>query len=167
LRSIALSHCDAGGATSGRWTVLVWYPPLLPFSEPLPVGPHAWFPLFCYVRDRESATHHPTPPSGGITVPKVVRCEGLVQDWGLFPASDLEAQVLVQCSSSPSGYGARRLTKMELGGLWDLPILIMDGLPPSEAEFMLSAFCKTAPTKILLAGADLLLTTSFRGGWGV
>jgi hypothetical protein len=97
-RSIALSHCGAGGATSGRWTVVVWYPPLLPFSEPLPVAPQAWFPLFCYVRDREAAVHHPTPPSGGIAVPKVVRFEGLVQDWGLFPASDLEAQVLVQCS---------------------------------------------------------------------
>ena len=146
--------------------MLVWYPPLLPFSEPLPVAPQAWFPLFCYVRDREAAVHHPTPPSGGIAVPKVVRSEGLVQDWGLFPASDLEAQVLVQCSSSPSGYGARRLTGMELGGLWDLPISIMDALPPSEAEFMLRAFCKTAPTKVLLVGADLLLSTFFRGGLG-
>jgi len=31
---------------------------------------------------------------------------------------------------------------------------------------MLHAFCKTAPTKVLLAGADLLLTMSFRGGLG-
>ena len=146
--------------------MVVWFPPLLPFSEPLPVAPQAWFPLFCYVRDREAAVHHPTPPSGGIAVPKVVRSEGLVQDWGLFPASDLEAQVLVQCSSSPSGYGTRRLTGMELGGLWDLPISIMDALPPSEAELMLRAFCKTVPTKVLLAGADLLLTMSFRWGLG-
>jgi hypothetical protein len=96
----------------------------------------------------------------------VVRSEGLVQDWGLFPASELEAQVLVQCSSSPSGYGARRLTWLELGGLWDLPISIIDALPPSEAELMLRAFCKTAPTKVLLAGANLLLNTSFRGSLG-
>ena len=99
-------------------------------------------------------------------VPEVVRSEGLVHDWGLFPASELEAQVLVQCSSSPSGYGARRLTWLELGGLWDLPILIIDALPPSEAELMLRAFCKTAPTKVLLAGANLLLNTSFRGSLG-
>ena len=46
LCSIALSHCVAGGATSGRWTMVVWYPPLLPFSEPLQVAPQAWFPLF-------------------------------------------------------------------------------------------------------------------------
>ncbi len=102
-RSITLNHCNAGGATSGRWTVVVWYPPLLAFSEPLQAVPQAWFPLFCYVRDRESAIHHPTPPSGGIAVPKVGRLEGLVQDWGLFLASELEAQVLVQCSSSQSG----------------------------------------------------------------
>ena len=96
----------------------------------------------------------------------MVRSEGLVHDWGLFPASELEAQVLVQCSSSPSGYGARRLTWLELGGLWDLPILIIDALPPSEAELMLRAFSKTAPTKVLLAGANLLLNTSFRGSLG-
>ena len=42
----------------------------------------------------------------------------------------------------------------------------MDALPPVYAELMLHAFCKTAPTKVLLAGADLLLTTSFRGGLG-
>ena len=130
------------------------------------MAPQAWFPLFCYVRDRESAIHHPTPPSGGIAIPKVVRSEGLVQDWVLFPASELEAPVLVQCSSSPSGYGGRCLTWLELGGLWDLLISIMDALPPSEVELMLRAFCRTAPTKVLLAGADLLLTTSFRGGLG-
>ena len=31
---------------------------------------------------------------------------------------------------------------------------------------MLRALCKTKPTKVLLSGADLLLTTSFRGGLG-
>jgi hypothetical protein len=129
-------------------------------------GPPGLVPHFCYVRDRELAVHHPTPPSGGISVPNVVRSEGLVQDWGLFPASELEAQVLVQCSSSPLGYGAQRLTLLELGGLWDLPILIMGALPPASTELMLRAFCKTAPTKVLPAGADLLLTTSFRGGFG-
>ncbi len=112
------------------------------------------------------AVHHPTPPSGSTAVPNVVRLEGLVQDWVLFLASELEAQVLVQCSSSLSGYGAWHLTWLELGGLWDLPILIMDALTPASLELMLCAFCKTAPTKVLLAGADLLLTMSFRGDFG-
>jgi hypothetical protein len=72
LRSVTLSHCEAGGPTSGRWTVVVWYPPLLSLLEPLLAAPQAWFPLFCYIRDRESAVHHPTPPSGSIAVPYVV-----------------------------------------------------------------------------------------------
>ena len=42
----------------------------------------------------------------------------------------------------------------------------MDALPLADTELMLCAFCKTVPTKVLLAGADLLLTTSFRGGLG-
>ena len=37
--SVSLSHCEAGSATSGHWTVVAWYPPLMPFSEPLPVVP--------------------------------------------------------------------------------------------------------------------------------
>ena len=97
--------------------MVIWYPPLLPFSEPLQAVPQAWFPLFCYVQDKELAVHHPTPPSRGIAVPEVVRSEGLIQNWGLFPASELEAQVLVQCSSSSLGYGARRLTWLEFRGL--------------------------------------------------
>ena len=161
-----LGHCTVGGTTSGCWTMVVWYLPLLPFLEPLQAAPQAWFPLFCYVQDREVATHHPTPPSGDMAVPQVVWFESLVQDWGLFPASDLEVRVLVQCSLSPSGYGACCLTCMKLGGLWDLPISIMDAVLPSGAELMVHVFCKTMPTKILLAGAGLLLTLSFQGGLG-
>ncbi len=96
-------------------------------------------------------------------MPLVVREGGLVQDWGLFPASDVGARVLVQCSLSPSGYGSQGLTWSELGGLWDLPISVMDAMPQGVAETMLWAFCKTAPTKVLIAGADYLLTTLFGG----
>ena len=58
-------------------------------------APQAWFPLFCYIRDREAATHHPTPPFGGTLVPLVFWSDGLVQDWGLFPVTDFEVRVLV------------------------------------------------------------------------
>jgi hypothetical protein len=163
-QTVSLGHCEAGGATSGRWTIVAWYLPSTPFSEPLPVIPQSWFPLFCYVKDRERADPHPSPPVGGTTVPLVVRIEGLVQDWGLFPALDLVAKVLVQCSSSPSGHGSRYLTWQELGGLWDLPISIMDTLPTVGGDTLLWAFCKGAPTKILASGADFLLTLSFWGG---
>ncbi len=156
-RLLPLSHCEAGGATSGRWTLVAWYPPLVTFSEPLPVVAQSWFPLFCYVKDREMCLPHPTPPSGGLAVPSVAHKGGLVQDWGLFPALDVGARVLVQCSSSPSGYRLQGLTWSELGSLWDLPISVMDAMPQGVAEAMLPAFCKTAPTKDLIAGADYLL----------
>jgi hypothetical protein len=55
-RSVTLSHCEAGGATSSRWTVVAWYPPLMPFSEPLPIVPQSWFSLFSYIKDREHST---------------------------------------------------------------------------------------------------------------
>ena len=55
----------------------------------------------------------------------------------------------------------------ELGGLWDLPIFVLDTLPSSPlADFLLWAFCSTAPTKVLIAGADALLAGGFRGGVG-
>ncbi|KAL3786657.1 hypothetical protein ACHAW5_001375 [Stephanodiscus triporus] len=165
-RSVTLSHWEAGGATTGRWTVVAWYPPLIPFSEPLPVIPQSWFPLFSYVKDRERALAHPSPPDGGVAVPRVVRVGGFVQDWGLFPASELAATVLVQCSASPSGYGSRRLTGAELGALWDMPISVLDALPVHSTEPLLQGILRSAPTKILFAGADSLLTASFRGGLG-
>ncbi len=128
--------------------------------------PQSWFFLFCYVKDRERAIPHPPPPVGGTTIPSVVRMEGLVQDWGLFPASELAATVLVQCSSSPTGHGSRSLTWLELGGLWDLPISVMDALPTVGGDTLLRAFCKGAPTKILASGTDFLLASSFWGVWG-
>jgi hypothetical protein len=67
---------------------------------------------------------------------------------------------------SLSGYRAHSLTLLELGGLWDLPILIMDALLPLGVELMLRTFCNTASTKILLARANWLLTLSFWGGLG-
>jgi hypothetical protein len=56
------------------------------------VVPQSWFPLFSYIKDRERATPYPSPPTGGALVAAVVLVEGLIQDWGLFPASDLSAQ---------------------------------------------------------------------------
>ena len=147
-RLVALSHREAGGATSGRWSVVAWYPPLIPFSEPLPVVPQSWFPLFSYIKDRERTTPHPSPPDWGVAVASVVRVDGLVQDWGLFPASDLAAKVLVQCSFSPSGYGYRSLTGLELSGLWDLPISVLDALPGQGSTTVLRGFFQSAPTKI-------------------
>jgi hypothetical protein len=165
-RSVTLGHWEVGGATSGQWMVVAWYLPGLPFAEPLPMILQPWFPLLSYVQDRERATPSPSAPLGGPAVAAVVRQEGWVQDWGLFPASDLSAQVLVQCSTSPLGYGSRCLTGLELGGLWDVPILVLDLLPSHEADTLLRGLCWSALAKILFGGADFLLTASFRGGVG-
>jgi hypothetical protein len=82
----------------------------------------------------------------------------------LFPASDLTAQVLLESSGSPSGYGSRSLLARELGDLWDAPILFMDSLSDQEVGDLMGAICRTPPSKILHSGADLLLTSCFRGG---
>jgi len=94
----------------------------------------------------------------------VVRSDGLVQLCGLFPASDRSARVLVPATSSPTGLRSRSLSLMELGGLWDIPISVMDSLVGPASGNIYRALFDTPPTKSLLVGADSLLTTSFRGG---
>ena len=95
----------------------------------------------------------------------VVRSDRLVQLCGLFPASDRSARVLVSATSSPTGLGSRSLSLMKLGGLWDIPISVMDSLMGPASGDIYRAFFDTPPTKSLLVGADSLLTTLFRGGF--
>ena len=85
-------------------------------------------------------------------------------DFGLFSASEHAAQVLVESSGSPSGYGSRRLSARELGDLWDVPILLLDSLSDSEVTVLMEGICQSPPSKLLHTGADLLLTAGFRGG---
>jgi hypothetical protein len=88
-----------------------------------------------------------------------------VLDFGLFPASDPLARVIVEKSSSPSGYGLRPLMARELGNLWDAPILFLDSLPDTDVGALMGAICASPPSKLLHTGADLLLT-AFSGGVG-
>ncbi len=94
----------------------------------------------------------------------VVREDGLVLDFGLFPASDLAAEVLVESSGSPLGYGSWRLPAGELGNLWDIPILFLNSLSDTEITSLMVAICTTPPSKLLHTRADVLLTSVFRGG---
>ncbi len=89
---------------------------------------------------------------------------GVIQAWGLFPTSDLQATVLLAASGSPSGWGSRTLSELELAALWDVPILVLDLLSGGEGYGILRGFCASAPGKVLFAGTDALLTTSFWGG---
>jgi hypothetical protein len=87
-----------------------------------------------------------------------------VLDFGLFLASNLEARVLLESSVSPSEYRSCSLSARELGDLWDVPILFLDSLLGLEVTGLMANICKSPPSKLLHTGADLLLTSAFRGG---
>ena len=53
--SVRLAHSDMGGSTSRRWSFVVWYPPGLPWVEPLTWEPRGGTPLLCCVNNREYA----------------------------------------------------------------------------------------------------------------
>jgi hypothetical protein len=162
--TLSHSHCSAVGATSGVWSLVAWYPPFFEGATPLPVVADMWFPLWWYVNDREHASPHIEKQPAVAAKAAVVRSDRLVQLCGLFPASDRSARVLVSATSSPTGLGSRSLSLMKLGGLWDIPISVMDSLMGPASNDIYRAFFDTPPTKSLLVGADSLLTTSFRGG---
>ena len=44
-REVTLTHCEAGGGTSGRWQIIVRYPPERAAPSPAPLNPVPWFPL--------------------------------------------------------------------------------------------------------------------------
>jgi hypothetical protein len=164
-QTVTLSHCSAGGATSGVWSLVAWYPPFFEGATPLPVVTDMWFPLWCYVNNREHASPHIGKQPAVAAKAAVVRSDRLVQLCGLCPALDRSARVLVSATSSPTGLGSRSLSLMKLGGLWDIPISVMDSLMGPASGDIYRAFFDTPPTKSLLVGADSLWTTSFRGGF--
>jgi hypothetical protein len=96
---------------------MVWYPLGFPWVEPLVWEPRVGTPLLCCVNNRKRARPFHGRRMPGLSGEGVVRKDGLVLDFGLFPASDLAAEVLVESSGSPSGYGSQRLTAGELGNL--------------------------------------------------
>jgi hypothetical protein len=177
-RNLTLTHCEAGGGTSGRWELVGWYPPGVMAPSPVPIDPLPWFPIRSSVMDRVAARPVRATLSQGdsLPVPVVVRhlvksvgggagpLTDVVHQWGLFPALDLSASVLVVAVGSVPGLGVRRLTWLELTSLWDVPILISDQLSETSDVDLLRGFCSSAPSKVLFVGVDLLLTTSFRGG---
>jgi hypothetical protein len=162
--SVCLTHSDTGRLTSGCWSFVVRYLPGLPWVEPLTWEPRGGTPLLCCVNNREYATPFLGQRQMGAAREWVVRAEGLVLDFGLFPASDPSARVIVESPSSPSGYGSHRLTARELGDLWDVPILLLDSMSEMDIGLLMAAICASLPSKLLHTGADLLLTAVFQGG---
>jgi hypothetical protein len=56
VRDVGLTHCEAGGATSGSWWLVVWYLPSRSAPSPAPLDPLPWFPICSSVLDRLAAT---------------------------------------------------------------------------------------------------------------
>jgi hypothetical protein len=173
---VTLSHCEAGRGTPGRWMITAWYPPAYPVADPIPLSPQPWFPIRACVNDRAAATPVPTSEitvalplaslvvrAGGYAWSMGSQPGGVIQQWGLFPASDLQAVVLLAASGSPSGMGVRPLSWLESAALWDVPILVSDSMRGDSDTLIFQAFCASTPAKVLFAGTDALLTTSFRG----
>jgi hypothetical protein len=138
-KHVCLTHCEAGGATSGRWSVSVWYPPGCPNATPIPIIPCPWFPLRVFVKDRLAvipvrADEVPVdlPPVSSVirsgSVPRLPgsRPDGLIQHWGHFPSSTINATVLLKASGSPTGWGKCCRSPLELAVLWDVPISVSD-----------------------------------------
>jgi hypothetical protein len=124
-------------------------------------------PLLCCINDRRVWV---LPFHGfchsGVSGERVVWEDGFVLDFGLFPASDPGAQVLLESWTSLSGYGSHSLSARELENLWDVPILFLDSLLDREVIGLMGIICRSPPSKLLHTGADLLLTSVFRGGLG-
>jgi hypothetical protein len=174
--SVSLTHCEAGGATTGRWSLVAWFPPGHPAAKLAPIVPQPWFPIRAFVNDRAAATPVPVAevPEDLPPIPLVVHLGGaagvrgpppgsIIHQWGLFLASDLGARVLMASSGCPSGWGVRPLSCLELAALWDVPILVMNALSEDSFISILQGFCASAPAKVLFAGADALLTTFSEG----
>ena len=54
-QEILLSQYDAGGGTSSRWGIVVWYLPGIHPSFPTPLGSQSWFPMHACINDRTHA----------------------------------------------------------------------------------------------------------------
>jgi hypothetical protein len=134
----------------------------------LPVG--LWSPSSCVRSSKKSIRSGVLPLKLScwvLTLCRPTACfcmHRLVQLCGLFPASDSSARVLVPATSSPLGLGSWVLSLLVLGGLWDIPILVMDSLVGPASEDIFRAIFDTPPTKSLIIGADSLLTMLFLGG---
>ena len=85
---------------------------------------------------------------------------GVALGRGLFPADEPGAQVLTMADGSRSGWTVRQLDGEELGGLWDVPILLLDALGSTGEDLAVrQALVGSAPGQLLQLSADSLLCT--------
>ncbi len=128
--------------------------------------PQGGTPLLCCINNRVCTVPFHGQCHLGVSREWVVPKDRFVLDYGLFPASDPTALVLLESSRSPLGYGLRCMLRRELGDLWYVPILLLlDSLLDTEVMTLMGGICQSPPLKLLHTGADLLLTTGFQGGF--
>ena len=160
-------HHSLGGSTTAKWLLTVWYPPRAVPHAPISAPDQPWIPLHARVDKILRSVHCPAPVLSPVRTPAVVLSSdgNAVEGSGLFPHDSVTQVVCVQNDGSPTRYGRQTLSWMELGGLWDVPIRLLDQIDSGEEGFAtLRGLLVTPPAKFLECGTDQLLTGSFRGG---
>jgi hypothetical protein len=86
-RLVSLSHCEAGGGTTGRWSIMAWYPPSYPAVDLASLAPQPWFPIRAFINDQVAATPVPVAniPGDLPPTPSVVRWGGKTRVRGASP----------------------------------------------------------------------------------
>ncbi|EJK72702.1 hypothetical protein THAOC_05737, partial [Thalassiosira oceanica] len=166
-RSLVLSHDELGGSTTASWSLVAWYPPGHDSPPPVQCPPQPHAPLSTRLGDGEWAAPCP-PPLPPASYPRsVVHSEdgGAVLGCGLFPHDRLDQPVECACRFSPTGFGRRAVTPLEMAALWDVSILVTDRISAMTTfRGLIRALGATPPAKFLQFGADRLITGGFRGG---
>ena len=163
-------HFAMGGSTDGFHSVILLVPDCLAstHSDNRSVPRQPWMPLHGSLNPVTGAdfAESPTPPDR--VGPEVYWENGVVMPYGLFPAHDLTADVRVTCVyNTPSFWGTRRLSPVELADLYDVPLRVQEYAVANGSHLLLAEFLRATPGKTLLLGCDFLLTGCVRGGWGV
>ncbi|EJK62140.1 hypothetical protein THAOC_17263, partial [Thalassiosira oceanica] len=166
-RSLTMSHDELGGSTTASWSLVAWYPPGHDSPPPIQCPPQPHAPLSTRLGDGEWAEPCP-PPLPPASYPRgVVYSEdgGAVLGCGLFPHDRLDQPVECACRFSPTGFGRRAVTPLEIAALWDVSILVTDRISAMTTfRGLIRALGATPPAKFLQFGADRLITGGFRGG---
>ncbi|EJK49060.1 hypothetical protein THAOC_32100 [Thalassiosira oceanica] len=166
-RSLTMSHDELGGSTTATWALVAWYPPghAAPPTVQCPPQPHG--PLFTRLGDGVWAEPCPPPlPPASYPRGAVYSEDGrAVLGCGLFPHDRLDQPVECACRFSPTGFGRRAVTPLEIAALWDVSILVTDKISAMTTfRGLIRALGATPPAKFLQFGADRLITGGFRGG---
>ena len=120
-------HAALGGSTTAGCRLYCWYPPGVTPRRPVTLPTLPWIPIHSSVNGVNGGP--PCPPSpwaGSEPVKAVARdpARGWVQGHGLFPHDEPRAELQLRSVKSRTKWVVRQLDCSELGGLWNVPILM-------------------------------------------